>query len=668
MDAINRAAARGASLAVALALARLIIGCGDELSPLRPLAGTCERPESLLLGEGGAVSTLGRLPEDDALASAAGCADAGAASAFFAITLTRPRQVVLSVESDAPVRVGFVDGCEVATPDCGRAARAVRSAGEHVIGVSGPPGAEIALGIATTSPDAEPTTSDPDLGTCEAPTPVTLATDGTATIDIDWSGPQNRGELTCSSMNEVQVLSLELAQARALRVRARGLVSVELREEDCTGRDPTRSSCGRLGPGVDLTRRRIGPGTVLLLAGRRGDDDRVTLELETAESPAPPDNVDCASAAAIEPDRNVAVDFGSVVPEITPQCREGYGLYYTFELPEGRLIRFVEQDLDLVFGIYDEQCQPLPGRSCVDRNLCTRDDTGDLEPGRYLLRVDPWRFQSSAISPAAGTFRLESVEIPEPPPGDVCAEAPLWALAEGFNEQTVTLRGATEDPDGGRPRVWRRVRVPFRADLDLRGPDLVSEGADCADLQTVRTPRELYAVPAGSFLFAVESYADICEVDVDPERIEITAVPTANPPANDDCAGAQALSLAGDQFARLEGELDGAYDDFSTVRCPGSDGTVVRGPDRVYAFDVVQPSRLRLTPLNAGWTSFLGSVHASADCASVDAVACFGNRGLAEGVELRTPGTYYLRLDQPGDRTIDIAPSEFGFILELTPL
>jgi hypothetical protein len=64
----------------------------------------------------------------------------GEASAFSAITLTRPRQVVLDVESDAPVQAGFVEACDQATPDRGRAARKGLEAGERILLVSGPPG------------------------------------------------------------------------------------------------------------------------------------------------------------------------------------------------------------------------------------------------------------------------------------------------------------------------------------------------------------------------------------------------------------------------------------------------------------------------------------------------------------------------------------------------
>ncbi len=262
------------------------------------------------------------------------------------------------------------------------------------------------------------------------------------------------------------------------------------------------------------------------------------------------------------------------------------------------------------------------------------------EPGEHALIVDGIAVGNSADF----TLQVIAENLPNPPPNETCADAPLIDLLGGVAEVPANLVNATDDHaaclgDGG-PDVAYRIQLDRRSYVRVQAlaqPNDFAVAAylvaDCGAPAPVGCGYGFEGeVPPGEYFLVLDGADANARGRV---TAQIVVEPFGNAPQNDTCESAQQLAAGGGE---LQGDTRSAGDDYQLEEGNACTQHNTRGGDVVYVLPQQAAGRYFIEAIpQGGWDLALAVVGGCDDPAGQRRACSDG--ALTESVVFDAPGS-----------------------------
>ncbi|MDF1564400.1 MAG: hypothetical protein P1V51_15255 [Deltaproteobacteria bacterium] len=437
-----------------------------------------------------------------------------------------------------------------------------------------------------------------------------LLTDG-ATVTATTGGGTDDGQTLCGGAGSADVVfRLDLPTDRLVTLSTTGALDTVLGLRTTCADPASELACNDVPGSLEQLTALLPAGAYTVwVDGYGGAEGSFDLSLTTADPPPPPANEDCSSAILLDESLgggSESGDLSTALRDLAVSCGQSGG-DAVYRLP-------LSTDASLSL-----QLAGAPGLSVSVRSTCADDGTeadcaavaADGGPGLLdlpFLAAGDWTVVVSGGGPAGGLYDLSwALGSPIPPATneDCSTPEPLVFTADQASVAGDT-RNAAEDLDaacalpgqsGGdvlysfallSPRsVSASLGAAFDGVLALRAMPCADAGSalSCSDLQTPTLFEP--ELPGGLYYLIVDGY----DGAAGPFTLDVSLGAPLPPPANDTCAAAEVVSVAGGT-ATVTGHTYRGSDTLDPVGCLSF---AQPGPEVFFAVDLLAGQTLTAT-------------------------------------------------------------------------
>jgi hypothetical protein len=491
---------------------------------------------------------------------------------------------------------------------------------------------------------------------CTAP----VAVNAPGTLVVSTLGANDSFATSCSvtdptaGQNVVVAITVPGTANVDLQVWATSSVGVEVAVaiDDVCGDPTSELACGA---GADATSvralaRNVAPGIYFAVVTTQSASP-VELQIDLAAPSSPPTNVDCGSAAPIQPGTPTTVSIVNAPTDLASACPSSDGeLTYSFTLTQSQDVLVYASTLfgsgTALVGLRAPPCtDPTDELECGAAGVVPLYERS-LAPGTYVVTV-------GASSSIDASLEVELSPPTVAPPDQTCASPPIITAGQTLDYDLSDHENAIKDGClSSGPDAAYDLSLPSASDVLLidRFPETedgaVSLDAPACDMTTSLgcdvdgTPARIGRrnVPAGDYRVVV---ADQLGLQGTVEAlVRPTVAPTILPPGSaETCADAVDASNGG----FFTGDTSTSVPDYGTG-CDAPNQPPGGAPDQVLTLSLAQPQRVVLDMEGSQYTTLLDVLQGPACPGTPVTSACyvgFGTQRSFLDLELTT-GQYWI--------------------------